>query len=308
MKSYRYALAEISRELRIYITILILQLAAGSLLHSQTSNWRQTNGPYGGVVNAIVSAAGGDVLVASGRLIYHLSGATRKWSLSLNHPSESIETMAIGSTGNLFAATHGKGLYRSTDNGETWVRMNTSFAYLELREVSVSPSGTIFVGIDGNYVFRSTDDGQGWTYAAVTNQECRIRTISADSSGFVVAGTDRGAYRSVTNGASWIPSGLTGIGIGSSLIDLRGNIFLGTAMGIYRSTDRGSTWEPMNTGLGDSLDCCLFETHAGTIMAGTRSGIYSSTNEGQDWVSEGLEGVSIGVLAETPQYELFVGR
>jgi photosystem II stability/assembly factor-like uncharacterized protein len=67
----------------------------------------------------------------------------------------------------VFAGTHsimgkGGGMFRSTNNGDTWAEQNNGFTALDVNSVAVNSLGHIFAGAAGG-VFRSTNDADNWS-------------------------------------------------------------------------------------------------------------------------------------------------
>ena len=56
----------------------------------------------------------------------------------------------------------GGGMFRSTDDGDTWTEQNNHFTALDVNSVAINFLGHIFAGAAGG-VFRSTNDGDRWT-------------------------------------------------------------------------------------------------------------------------------------------------
>ena len=54
----------------------------------------------------------------------------------------------------------GGGMFRSTDDGDTWTEQNTGFAARDVNAVVLNEAGYIFAGTAGG-VFRSINDGGG---------------------------------------------------------------------------------------------------------------------------------------------------
>jgi hypothetical protein len=77
--------------------------------------WQQTNGPLGGWVTALIQNAAGQ----------------------------------------LVAATYGGGVFRSTDNGNTWMRINAGLLSPFIQSLAVNTSGQLFAGTNGGGVFRT---------------------------------------------------------------------------------------------------------------------------------------------------------
>jgi photosystem II stability/assembly factor-like uncharacterized protein len=64
----------------------------------------------------------------------------------------------------VFAASRGKGLWRSTDAGESWSKVGADILPEMLRTVSLDPSdaSTVYVGCEPAALYKSTDAGETW--------------------------------------------------------------------------------------------------------------------------------------------------
>jgi photosystem II stability/assembly factor-like uncharacterized protein len=106
------------------------------------------------------------------------------------------------------------GVYRSTNNGASWVAANSGLTNLEIR--SITSSGTnAFVGTQGGGIFASSNNGVTWS--EVNN--------------------------GLTNTTVWRVFALPG---------LPGNILAGTNLGIFHSSNGGQTWSSISSGLPPS--------------------------------------------------------
>ncbi|MDR8389628.1 T9SS type A sorting domain-containing protein [Aliifodinibius sp. S!AR15-10] len=111
---------------------------------------------------------------------------------------------------------HGTGVYKSTDNGESWQQIvgdsdvfyNSQFDYIS--RIVVSPvSGSIFIASNGFGIYRSTDGGQTWS--RVLGEGATYFDVNVGPNGKLVAvvseagpGTeDPGVYFSTDDGDSW---------------------------------------------------------------------------------------------------------
>ena len=115
-------------------------------------------------------------------------------------------------SGHIFVGTQGGGIFRSTDNGETWTGVNSGLTATNVRALAISPTGQSLperlaesfvrrtTGIAG---LRSTMD---WNFQFVIS-------LSINSDGDIFAGTFEGGgvYRSTDDGDNWtlIDNGLT---------------------------------------------------------------------------------------------------
>lgn len=148
------------------------------------------------------------------------------------------EVLMVGGGGvnsrTLLCAIYGDGLFRSTDSGSNWVRVDGSFTTQWDRDhawsLAAHPGDTsvVYAGIadghpdstapDGG-VYKSTDGGQTWTKLASGNAP------SGQVLGIDVA-DDGTVYAATTENFSWIATDFAEPKLG----------------GLYRSADGGATW------------------------------------------------------------------
>lgn len=116
----------------------------------------------------------------------------------------------------------GNGVYKSTDNGETWRQLASTastnptswsgyFSYAS--KVVVSKTGTVFVAANGMGIFRSNDGGNNFTMALGGTNQHQFSDIVVASDGTLLAALSTGSstpankpgiYRSADDGQSWV--------------------------------------------------------------------------------------------------------
>ena len=234
--------------------------------------------------------------------------------------------LATNSSGHIFVGTQGGGIFRSTDNAETWTAVNNGLTDTNVRALAINnASGHIFGGTWSSGVFRSTDNGDSWT--AVNNglNALSVRSLVTNSGGDVFAGTfDGGVYRSVDNGENWtlLNTGAAGHYVPALAINASGHVFAATwdvkaCTGVFRSTDNGDTWTEMNNGLTNLGILSFAINENGDVFAGGdvdglcgNGRVFRSTNNGDNWqlVQNGLNtGNGINGLLATSGGALFAG-
>ena len=99
------------------------------------------------------------------------------------------------------------GVFRSTDNGQSWVEINHDVIQTDVRALAINSSGHIFAGTYfGGGVFRSTDNGDSWTPVNNGLACGNIWSLAIDSlarSLLELQAAEDGVYRSTDNGDSW---------------------------------------------------------------------------------------------------------
>jgi photosystem II stability/assembly factor-like uncharacterized protein len=205
------------------------------------------------------------------------------------------------------------GIFRSSDNGDSWTQGTTNRAYA----IATNRSGDIVVGTLQR-IIRSTDNGDTWTEVNDHLTDGYIRTVALNSSGhiFVAAtakhdGVGGGVFRSTDNGVSWIELdlGLTDKYFRTLAVSSTDDIFVGTFEGVFRSVNNGDNWTQVNNGLRPaSVDAIAFDT-SGDVFAGTNVGIFLSSDNGENWTekNDGLRVTTVLTIALNSSDEIFAG-
>jgi hypothetical protein len=224
---------------------------------------------------------------------------------------------------NLYAGT-GAGIFRSTDNGTSWIDAQGGIPYnIYPNVIAVSPSGSLFAGTPFDGVYRSTDNGASWIQVntGLSNTKVKALAISPDGTGGtnLFAGTyGGGIFLSTNNGTSWstVNTGMTEITVnvlavcGTTIIAGTNGYFTNT--GIFRSTNNGSTWSEAASGFFTdvrSLAVLRDDVIAGTF--GVIGGVGLSSDRGINW-NAGNAGLpanwaNIAALAIVPDKYIFAG-
>jgi photosystem II stability/assembly factor-like uncharacterized protein len=163
---------------------------------------------------------------------------------------------------NMFVGTINGGVFRSTDNGATW--MQTSLNNTDVQALAIARNGQIFAGTASGQVFHSPDQGARWEPLGDDLNTLNVTTLALSSDEqFLFAGTaGSGVFRWPLHGSSsplrWEPvnTRLTDLTI-RCLKAIASNLFAGTARGgVFRSSDNGDLWAPVNAGI-TSLEAAI---------------------------------------------------
>lgn len=173
------------------------------------------------------------------------------------------------------------GVFRSTNNGNSWIAVNSGFPTNEVGVVvptyKIAANGQTIFAATYEGMFRSLSGGGSWGAAHSGLPTLRGFSALYNSSLFVVVGTSQGIYR--FNGSSWIPinSGLPQIG-GSypsvlSFIEYEGILYASSDNGVYKFN--GTNWSAVGSGLPEAAILCLIENN-GELLAGvSNNGVWS---------------------------------
>ncbi len=254
---------------------------------------------------------------------YHYSLALEQsryflWGFT-NSPAYMTQTGKdlFGNVLHYMAKSDSSGVFRSTDNGDSWTQINSSLTNTFVFAFTINSSGDIFAGTNGG-VLRSTDNGDNWAQINNGLTNTPVQALAVNSSGDIFAGTKSGGvFRSTDNGNSWtqINNGMTDnyINVSAIAIDSSGVIFAGTnGYHVFRSIDNGDSWTRKYSGLSPYV-IALAINDSGDIFAGSNSGgVYRSTHCDDDscnWtqINNGLTNTPVQVLTINSSGDIFAG-
>ncbi len=198
-----------------------------------------------------------------------------------------ISSFAVSGT-SIFAGTWwGRGIFRSTDNGASWVAVNTGLPMGGAIAALLASGGSLFAAT-GRGISRSDNNGESWVDASTGLTSPIVYSLTAKGN-TLFAVTNRGIHRSTNKGASWtvVNTGLTDLSV-SALIASDSAVFAGTNSGsIFRSTDDGATWiavrVPPNRPFGASFFIQSLAVKDNILFAAVPGGILRSTDNGTSW-------------------------
>lgn len=217
-------------------------------------------------------------------------------------PDGGTVTAFLNSGSAIFAGTNGDGIFRTTDNGVTWLQSNNglgngfirAFASLQV------PGGVhLFAATEGG-VYRTMDLGQLWSPVnnGLTNPSVRALTVAQ---GFVFAGTNGGGvFRLSGNTWSQMNGGLQNLGI-SALTSIGEVVLAANADGVFAS-NLAAMWAPFGVALPSRVISFVVRATPGgvQVIAGTfTTGVYQRLLGGGNWtaLNVGLSNPNVNSLA-----------
>jgi photosystem II stability/assembly factor-like uncharacterized protein len=217
------------------------------------------------------------------------NGAKAPWEKTAGPPG--IQTNVIFEANNIvYAGTETQGVYKSTDNGSSWIPANAGIERASISDIIASGPNLLAAAKSSCPVylniFKSTDNGATWSGTSglggnvVNSFAIKGGTVWAF---FFALPNNSGIARSTDNGNTWqvVPSIITDAG--ESIVSDNA-IIVAEDNFIWRSTDDGASWDVVEqfalTGIGSF-------GKAGTKLFGAaRSGIETSSDKGASWSFE----------------------
>ncbi len=203
--------------------------------------------------------------------------------------------------GFLFAGTFGGGVFRSDNQGQSWVEKNRGLAAAEVRALdsfrepncngfAAQNCQTLFAVTLGG-VFSSPSNGRTWTPInnGLNNPAARQGSAFLAAGNYLYLGTNDGVYGMPVGGTIWtrINSGITTPFI-TTFAATPNTVYAGTTDGVFFTVNLGATWTPINSGLTNRQVRSLTAS-VDTLYAGTNGGgVYELTGTTWQQRNDGL--------------------
>lgn len=178
-----------------------------------------------------------------------------------------------------FAAT-ASGIYRSNDNGVSWVGVRNGMSKFDCRSVVISGTNVFAVSSYGG-VYRSANYGDSWT--SVNNQGATKLVLSGNKlysvgvNGVNVTTDNGNTWSALNNGLGVAVNSLTALAVNGN------NLLVGSnSYGVFLSTDGGAHWSESNNGLTSKAVLVVMSKGA-NLFVGTGDGAFISTDNGANW-------------------------
>jgi photosystem II stability/assembly factor-like uncharacterized protein len=198
-----------------------------------------------------------------------------------------------------FGVWHVDSIYKSTNNGISWVPINQGIPYEHVYNIALDPQNgnNIYLATFKSGVLKSNNGGTSWQSSGLALDNVFSVILKPGLSSYMLASTEGdGLYQSGNSGSNWSHSS-TGIentmatSVVLSPIDSHTIYTSMNGAGVYQSVDKGKNWSDFNLGLSDRfvLDMIKDPGHPGLIYVLTNEGglFKNDLNTGIGWISTG---------------------
>ncbi|MBN8575194.1 MAG: T9SS type A sorting domain-containing protein, partial [Candidatus Kapabacteria bacterium] len=163
-------------------------------------------------------------------------------------------------------ASTNAGVYRSTDQGATWIHLDNNSLHIIPTSLAAHDK-TVITGSQANWIFHSIDNGDNWTS---TDKRVGVFVLFVNDSTFF-AGTWYGVYRS-NDGIVWTQfTNELSKSLVHSLAAHGKTLFAGTDEGVYVSYNNADSWIPLLDGL-NGIRISSLTVNDNILFAGTYGG------------------------------------
>jgi len=224
--------------------------------------------------------------------------------VKLNLDSNSyISTLAIDSSGNIFAGFAGGLVIRSSDEGENWSPFGTGFPPYIITSLTVLQSH-LFAGTDYG-VYRIALNETSWTWASNGLSGSYIQAMETTPSGTLLVGLDFGLYYSINQGEEWHPLGLGGLSINGIAATSDLIVVTSYSAGVFRSIDSGTTWSDVDFEYPYPQSISI--TPPGSLLVGTTFHGLVESDSGVGWTQIGPPAVNVFRVVRGVEGDIWAG-
>ena len=214
------------------------------------------------------------------------------WQRADPVPEVAVNALAGNAGGEILAATDGRGMWTSGDEGTTWSRL-PGLDDEPLLSILPLDAQTIFVGTAGHGLFVTRNRGADWE-SVPQFESAYVALVAPDprDANTLFVGPRGGLERSRDAGRTWEA---LGGGIEKEIVTAlrvhpgRGKIFAGTAgRGLLFSDNDGATWQEVKNSDGLNVfprgrAVLTIVARNNSIFVGTEDGVFYSEDVGLVW-------------------------
>ncbi|PKL79576.1 MAG: hypothetical protein CVV25_07435 [Ignavibacteriae bacterium HGW-Ignavibacteriae-4] len=179
------------------------------------------------------------------------------------------------------------GLLKSTNNGMSWINIDSDLKLNKVTDFEVGSTGELLVVQEGK-VMLSADDGFTWVDITKELSNTTVTNLEVMTSGMILAATSNGAFKWSSKSSSWSKLNLNGQSSSDAILaigeDAQGNLLVsGSNSGISISNDGGLNFSALDLGVsigGAITSITAIELDgAGNVWLGNADGALMTLNK-----------------------------
>ncbi len=231
-------------------------------------------------------------LAGSGRMFadenmtsFYSDNFGNSWTALPTNPLNSFYNFSTNSSGDVFAQRTTGSLYRSADNGQTWIFAANGINYATVRELDFI-NDRIIIALTEDGLFSSEDAGQSWQFI---HRSVYTQSIFTETERIVLYGNsiyfsdNKDIYYFKDHKSQGVKIRTKTINTSTDKLYLNGktgSMFSVESNRLFRTIDKGLSW--VESTLTDVEDVYVFPD--GSIIASRTDGIFRSEDNGDNWL------------------------
>ncbi|GEM_PF-3382358 len=210
-------------------------------------------------------------------LLVHVQSSFGQWVQDKNFRGGDIIGDILEFKGDLYAATFSEGLLRSSDNGESWIKLEIA-DHMPLSKIATHKD-TLFCANYGSIYFST--DGEIWS--ELSGPDTFIRQLFSDGNNLYLVSSSMGIFKSENNGLTWFEINNEETSQGVYSLTKKDNIlFAGGPNGIlFKSTNEGVSWDKTQIESEYYIDEIYHSENS--IYLNLVEEVFRSDNNGDTW-------------------------
>jgi photosystem II stability/assembly factor-like uncharacterized protein len=238
-----------------------------------------------------------------------------------------VVLFSLDGNGNIFAGMKYGSIFRSSDKGETWIKITTDSSrnpdkYTTMATMVAAPNGNIIIGTDhpnlgqSGHIFLSVDTGKSWITKytrPVNTEELKDdvdKIIRVPGTSIIYANAHGPTLRSPDNGVTWTIMDSEKRGDEVFSMAAKGNVLYQMCEpdGVLYSDDNGANWDERNHLLFAEFMWGIALNSKQTIFCVTEYGLWRSADNGDHWEMMPEYGEDYGPnIAISKKDNIFIG-
>jgi photosystem II stability/assembly factor-like uncharacterized protein len=199
--------------------------------------------------------------------------------------SRRIRSIYTNSSGIILFGASGEGLYKSSNDGNSWAKANNGLTNItSILAFEENSANYLLIATDWDGVCISTNNGDKWDKK--TPEFTFVSCIDRAKDGTIYAGTKSCVIKSTDGGNSWekCSTGLDAVTISAIATD-NGIIFISQGTGgCFKSIDGGNSWNKIEGVLSGIVISSIVKGNDGYVFASNgNNAIFRTTDGGSSW-------------------------
>jgi photosystem II stability/assembly factor-like uncharacterized protein len=218
---------------------------------------------------------------------------------------------------NTFFACNDGGIYKSTDNGNSFTNMNQDLTLTQFYRITTSPF------LPSRILGGTQDNGTQQTYASLAwaaafGGDGGEVAFNPFDENYIIGETQNGGLtRTTNNGSNWYYNSLNGINTGENVAwvapiihhpAISGTYYV-ARQNVYKSTNNGASWSAISSayvnGSSPVTELAISKSKSDVMLAASANKVFLSTDGGVNWenISAGLPNKNVSSIYIHPDNE-----